>query len=284
MKPTTLLACLAMLAFGSLARAQPDQRILFSRGTFETLPISSAIVQLGLSPETTSIIADAEDLLGLLRAQDWDLVIIRWYFAFGRGFEADLAAELEAHVQRGGKIMFSMAKIEQNPLLWDLLGIAGTENLELPLQNIRAPFGGVFDPELRHPAMSSTFGMTVEPDIFGPDYGERFEMLPGGFPIAVYELDRSTAIFVARDGRVVVNGQEWDNWGAGTIDAAKDQIRWLLSCPVDLDGDGDATVFDFLEFQALFDAQSPRADFFYDGRLDVFDFLAFFNAFGIGCP
>lgn len=185
-------------------------------------------------------------------------------------------------MQRGGKIMFSMAKIEQNPLLWDLLGIAGTENLELPLQTIRVPFGGFSDPELRHPAFSSALGMPVTPDIFGPDYGDRFEILPGGFPIAVFEDDRTPAVFVARDGRVIVNGQEWDNWEGGRT-IAEDQIRWLLSCPVDLDGDGEATVFDFLEFQNLFDAEDPRADFFYDGRLDIFDFLEFINEFENAC-
>jgi hypothetical protein len=52
---------------------------------------------------------------------------------------------------------------------------------------------------------------------------------------------------------------------------------------VDLDGDSEASLFDFLEFQNLFDAQSHQADFFYDGRLDVFDFLEFFNEFDNAC-
>ncbi|MEO1278852.1 MAG: VCBS repeat-containing protein [Planctomycetota bacterium] len=55
------------------------------------------------------------------------------------------------------------------------------------------------------------------------------------------------------------------------------------SCPADLDGDGELTVFDFLEFQNLFDAGDDRADFDEDGRLTLFDFLAFQTAFDAGC-
>lgn len=56
------------------------------------------------------------------------------------------------------------------------------------------------------------------------------------------------------------------------------------ACPADLDGDGELTVFDFLEFCALFDAGDPIADFNGDGTLTIFDFLAFQNAFDAGCP
>ncbi len=54
-------------------------------------------------------------------------------------------------------------------------------------------------------------------------------------------------------------------------------------CLPDLDGDGELTLFDFLEFQNLFDAGDDRADFDEDGRLTLFDFLAFQNAFDAGC-
>ena len=55
------------------------------------------------------------------------------------------------------------------------------------------------------------------------------------------------------------------------------------SCRVDLDGDGSLTIFDFLEFQNLFDAGDPLADFDGDGSLTIFDFLAFQNEFDAGC-
>ncbi|UYV11814.1 MAG: FG-GAP-like repeat-containing protein [Phycisphaera sp.] len=53
------------------------------------------------------------------------------------------------------------------------------------------------------------------------------------------------------------------------------------NCDADLDGDGQATIFDFLAFQNAFDAGDPIADFDGDGDLTIFDFLAFQNAFDI---
>jgi hypothetical protein len=55
------------------------------------------------------------------------------------------------------------------------------------------------------------------------------------------------------------------------------------ACYADLDGDGDLTIFDFLEFQNLFDAGDPAADCDEDGGLTIFDFLCFQNAFDAGC-
>ncbi|NRA57130.1 MAG: hypothetical protein HRU13_03310, partial [Phycisphaerales bacterium] len=55
-------------------------------------------------------------------------------------------------------------------------------------------------------------------------------------------------------------------------------------CRADLDLDGTLTIFDFLEFQNLFDSGSTWADFDFDGQLTIFDFLAFQNEFDAGCP
>ncbi len=55
-------------------------------------------------------------------------------------------------------------------------------------------------------------------------------------------------------------------------------------CRADLDGDGELTFFDFLEFQNLFAAGDLRADFTGDRILDFFDFLAYQNEFAAGCP
>ncbi len=54
-------------------------------------------------------------------------------------------------------------------------------------------------------------------------------------------------------------------------------------CRADLDGDGRLTLFDFLAFQNAFDAGDPIADFDGDGSLTLFDFLAFQNEFDAGC-
>ena len=56
-----------------------------------------------------------------------------------------------------------------------------------------------------------------------------------------------------------------------------------VSCPADIDGDGELTIFDFLAFQNLFAVGDLRADFDGDGSLTLFDFLEFQNAFAQGC-
>jgi hypothetical protein len=54
-------------------------------------------------------------------------------------------------------------------------------------------------------------------------------------------------------------------------------------CPADLDGDCEATLFDFLLLGNWFDAGDGRADLTGDGVLDIFDFLFFLNIFQGGC-
>ena len=79
-------------------------------------------------------------------------------------------------------------------------------------------------------------------------------------------------------------------FAVGTADGASDRASLDVSftfsaapCRADLDGDGSLTIFDFLEFQNLFDAGNLEADFDGDGELTLFDFLAFQNAFDAGC-
>jgi hypothetical protein len=71
---------------------------------------------------------------------------------------------------------------------------------------------------------------------------------------------------------------------AATVLAVAGSAMAQGACRADLDGDGDLTVFDFLEFQNLFDMGDPAADFDGDGSLTVFDFLEFQNDFVRGCP
>jgi hypothetical protein len=54
-------------------------------------------------------------------------------------------------------------------------------------------------------------------------------------------------------------------------------------CRADFNGDGLLDLFDFLAFQNAFVAQDPSGDFNGDGLFDLFDFLAFGNAFVAGC-
>ncbi|MFI4882693.1 MAG: GC-type dockerin domain-anchored protein [Phycisphaerales bacterium JB064] len=55
------------------------------------------------------------------------------------------------------------------------------------------------------------------------------------------------------------------------------------ACAVDLDGDCEATIFDFLLLGNWFDTGDIRADIDGNGVLDLFDFLLFLNLFDQGC-
>lgn len=73
---------------------------------------------------------------------------------------------------------------------------------------------------------------------------------------------------------------------AGTFLGGFDNFKLGLDsvCRADLDGDGELTFFDFLEFQSLYAAGDLRADFTGDGSLDFFDFLEFQDEYAAGCP
>ncbi|OAB61559.1 hypothetical protein AY599_23855 [Leptolyngbya valderiana BDU 20041] len=54
-------------------------------------------------------------------------------------------------------------------------------------------------------------------------------------------------------------------------------------CRADFDGNGELDIFDFLAFQNAFASGDLAADFDGDGELNIFDFLAFQNEFAAGC-
>ncbi|MEQ8843877.1 MAG: GC-type dockerin domain-anchored protein [Phycisphaerales bacterium] len=76
---------------------------------------------------------------------------------------------------------------------------------------------------------------------------------------------------------------EWQPGGEGATVGVVVEGEFFDACRVDLDGDGELTIFDFLAYQNLFDAGDPAADFDGDGDLTIFDFLAFQNEFDAGC-
>jgi hypothetical protein len=54
-------------------------------------------------------------------------------------------------------------------------------------------------------------------------------------------------------------------------------------CYPDFTGDGTLDLFDFLAYVNAFNAADPVADCDHNGNLDLFDFLCFVNAFNVGC-
>ena len=58
----------------------------------------------------------------------------------------------------------------------------------------------------------------------------------------------------------------------------------VIACRADINQDQVLDIFDFLAFFNAFDAGEALTDFDFDGELTVFDFLAFQNRFDQGCP
>ena len=80
--------------------------------------------------------------------------------------------------------------------------------------------------------------------------------------------------------RCFVGGSAGDTAGYDNISVAP---AGAPPCDADLDGDGDLTLFDFLKFVNLFNAQDPQADWDGNGAFELFDFLAYVNDFNAGC-
>ncbi|MEQ9095756.1 MAG: GC-type dockerin domain-anchored protein [Phycisphaerales bacterium] len=83
--------------------------------------------------------------------------------------------------------------------------------------------------------------------------------------------------------RFTVSDSPNDSVMEAAIDALRIEGLECGDCRVDMDGDGDLTIFDFLAFQSAFASGDPAADFDGDGSLTLFDFLAFQSEFDTGC-
>ncbi len=137
--------------------------------------------------------------------------------------------------------------------------------------------------------------------------------LDGGLPGFVFGQASTTGKFhhhmgyelldPASDGVYLLELTLWEETGAieesapfflifgqnAEPDELADAVAWVedtlvgTPCRADLDGDGSLSIFDFLAFQNLFDAEDLAADFDGDGALTIFDFLSFQNEFDAGC-
>ncbi|MEM0982346.1 MAG: GC-type dockerin domain-anchored protein [Planctomycetota bacterium] len=104
-----------------------------------------------------------------------------------------------------------------------------------------------------------------------------------GDPLLVSFFIRSDEVSVPFFGSVVTP------WESGTGEVAFSNLRVLsgaafdLSCPQDIDRDGDVDSDDFDQFIAELEAGAMSADFNDDGAIDVFDLIAFLALFDAGC-
>jgi hypothetical protein len=55
-------------------------------------------------------------------------------------------------------------------------------------------------------------------------------------------------------------------------------------CPADIDSNGTIDIFDVLAFIDAYNTEDPAADFTDDGSFDIFDVLAFIEFYNAGCP
>jgi len=263
----------AALALGA-AEARGQDVLVSNAGGFVSNPVGEALRDLGL-PSTSAGVLD--DLIDQLRAQPWDLVIIRRKVALT---STALLDELRLHVERGGALHFQVTNLEEMSDPWyDLLGLEGAVDLELPLSVIEPA-------QPKHPSVPGSGYLFLRDERFPPDFGDALLPAVGATVTERFVTDGRPSTVLSRSGRVLVNGQQWDNWTAtgaagGMVGG---QIRWLLRCPADLDLDGAATLADFLVFQNLFDRRDTAADVDGDGAWTVFDFLAYLNLFEAGCP
>jgi hypothetical protein len=268
---------LAVLGSSAQSRGQGDDVLYWRDIRFDgSDPVSGALAGLGLTGRT---VGSVDTFLFWFDAQPWGLLSVRLYSRLRPDDEALVIDAFERHLDRGGRLMINIAELDEMPAMQRFLGLEGAVDLELPLREVRNSMVPL------HPAAAYGF-MRLGLDPIGPDFGDVLMAGPDTRTIYIFDdEDRSTASILGRDGQVIVNGWEWSEWSTGDgIGIATEQIRWLISCPADLDRSGSLDIFDFLEFQRLFDAGDPAADWFcYDGRLDVFDFLAFFNAFELPC-
>ena len=130
-------------------------------------------------------------------------------------------------------------------------------------------YEGIFDPR------TPLTGLIALND----DY--RGSLLPGtgiGYSgVEDVQLRAGTSYFI------VTTGYENDDEGPYQVHAFGDGGIRVFRCAGDMNGDGEVDIFDFLEFQNLFDAGDLAADCDEDGSLSLFDFLCFQNDFILGC-
>jgi len=87
---------------------------------------------------------------------------------------------------------------------------------------------------------------------------------------------------ISDDIYVDIEFTSWSCCGAGGFSYIRATPG--AACPPDVNGDGSLDIFDFVAFQQAFLAEDPIADCTGDEAFDVFDFVCFQGEFLDGCP
>jgi hypothetical protein len=134
---------------------------------------------------------------------------------------------------------------------------------------------------------------TTGPDNFTPAFGALYLFLRDGGTWSqrakMFASDAAAhdtlGVSVAMGRGALVAGAPRDDTPAG--EDAGSAYFFALNCEApcygDFDGNGQLSLFDFLDFVNSFNAQDHDADCDQDGDFLLFDFLCFVNAFNAGC-
>ncbi|MFG0286101.1 MAG: GC-type dockerin domain-anchored protein [Phycisphaerales bacterium JB039] len=269
MKGMTACACAGMAM-----SAQGQDLVAYS--VSETRVLEDACLTAGLD---CLMYRDFEDFLPAFESRDWPLVVIEVYFDIGPDRKARLLPALEAHLNCGGRVLLAYTELDTWPELQDLVGVRTEGDV---LFVVGREIWSVDPP---HPIWdhSVSFPIRARGD-FWDDHGDFLDPSLGGYVVATWDdPGGKPAMAITRNGRVFVNGFDFDAFDSFVNGDVVNQLLWLLDCQADLDADGALTLFDFLTFQNLFAAGDLEADFAFDGTLDLFDFLEFQSQFEIGC-
>lgn len=270
-----LAACVLAAMLGWPGAAAPQLRALtYYDGAALFQEYRNGVVN-ALPPGTIRVPAiGAPDLIERLQSEDWDFVLVVRYLPLSREQHEALAEGLERHISRGGTLLFTYTHLDEAPELCETLGVASAED---PVEPEAIVWTEPFPPAWLG---TSRLGITAPP-LWG-DFGDVLTPAPGGRVIGVYEGSGAPVMLDTRDGYVLLNGLNWDDWQPAGL-FGHSQTKYLITCIPDFDDNGILDFFDFLAFQNAFAAKDPRADLNRSGTWDIFDFLGFQDAFTYGC-
>jgi subtilisin-like proprotein convertase family protein len=106
-------------------------------------------------------------------------------------------------------------------------------------------------------------------------------------PVLAGDLSPSTALGVLAgepaEGTWLLKISDQSPYDTGMLIDACLHIDTSPACIADLTADGVLDIFDVLAFVEAYNAGDPSADFTGDGGFDIFDVLAFVEAYNAGC-
>src|SRR5690606_18131906 len=184
---------------------------------------------------------------------DVKLVVVESYFELPLGEKAILLTAMGRHIDRGGRQLLEYTKLDAWPWLQELVCVRTTGDVTW----VHGRDICSVDPS--HPVWPYpvSFPMFGGED-FWEDNGDFLDPSANGYVLATWEIPGGhPAMTLTRAGRVLVNGFDFDAFDGFANALVVEQLLWLLSCPADIDSDGELTIFDFLAFQNLFVAGDP---------------------------